>query len=452
MRLSNFILQNLEAILQEWEDFAASLVINGKSMDKVVLRDHVKRILETIASDIAQPESEQDEIEKSKGHDNSQESDNTAATSHGKERLALGFSLDAALAEYRALRASVIRLWQKSIRDQPLSDSEMEDSIRFNEAVDQSINESVTSYSSEKERQMRVFDTILSFLPDISFIFTLDGRFSYANKALLELLSMSPVDLIGKNVFELSLPNAGELQRHIAEVIKTQKQFRGETSITDTHRNLRHFEYVFVPALDNAGLVEAIAGTAHDITERKKREDLNWQQANFDQLTGLPNRRLFLDRLALEVKNAARTGAYTALFFIDLDHFKEVNDQYGHDAGDQLLRLVTVRLRSCVRETDMVSRLGGDEFTVILQDLDGTPNIDMVAEKILAEMSKPFQVRGNKVRITVSIGIAVCPYDGATPEILVTNADHAMYLAKNAGRNHLQFFKSDPATLNLGVK
>lgn len=127
------------------------------------------------------------------------------------------------MAEYRALRASVTRLWQKSLSNKPISDATICDLIRFNEAVDQAINESVTSYSFEKEQEVRVFDTILSSSPDLSFTFSLDGRFAYANKALLELFGLTPDKMIGKRFLDLGLPNAGELQYHLDRVISTKK-------------------------------------------------------------------------------------------------------------------------------------------------------------------------------------------------------------------------------------
>ncbi|MFC6518914.1 PAS domain-containing protein [Undibacterium arcticum] len=244
MRLSKFILNNLEAVLQEWEDFAATLIPPEQSLDKVTLRDHVQKMLEAMSADLAKPETEHEEIEKSKGHDDSPECRKTAAATHGKERLALGFTLDAAVAEYRALRASVTRLWQKSLLNKPVPDTAIGDLIRFNEAIDQSINESVTSYSFEKEQQMRVFDTILSSLPDISFTLTLDGRFAYVNKALIELFALPPDKLVGKNFIDIGLPNGAELQRQIDQVISTKKELRGEMPYTAPSGEWGFYDYI----------------------------------------------------------------------------------------------------------------------------------------------------------------------------------------------------------------
>ncbi|MGZ3159382.1 MAG: diguanylate cyclase domain-containing protein [Burkholderiaceae bacterium] len=440
MRLSKFIFDNLETILQEWEDFAATLIPDGQTADKIVLRDHAKKMLVAIALDLAEPETECEEIKKSTGQSDSPTLKRTAATSHGIERRQLGFSLDAAMAEYRALRASVTRLWQKSLVGKPLPETATADMIRFNEAIDQSINESVTSYSHEKEQQMRVFDTILSSLPDISFIFMLDRKLSYVNKAMMELFAPSVENLIGKNFVEIGMPNGAELQRQIEQVINTKMQVRGEMSYTDPSGKNGFYDYIFVPAFDTTGKVEAVACTARNITERKAKEDQNWHKANYDLLTGLPNRRLFLDRLDQDIKHAERIGACTALLFIDLDHFKEANDQFGHDTGDVLLRLVTDRLRSCIRETDTAARLGGDEFTVILQDLCDTRYVELVAGKILKELANPFRIFDNTIHISASIGITLSPQDASSPDQLIKNADQAMYMAKNAGRNQFSFF------------
>lgn len=437
MLLSKFILDNLETILQEWENFACSLLPADHGLDQVALRDHAKKMLKDVVKDLAQPETEEQEIAKSTGQN---DSTNSAATEHGKERLALGFSLDAALAEYRALRASVTRSWQTEIIDQPLTAIVMADLIRFNEAIDQLINESSTSYSAEKELQKRAFDAILSSLPNISFIVTLEGRFSYANKAAAELFALPADQLVGKYFVDLSLANAAELQQQIDAVISSKKQLSVEIPHAAPGGQTEYYDYSFVPSFDAKGMVAAVAGTAHNITERKRREDQNWNQANYDSLTGLPNRQLFIDRMEQEIKHAERVGTRTALLFIDLDHFKAANDQFGHETGDILLRLVADRLRACVRESDTVARLGGDEFTVVMQDLTDPQQVELVAWKILTELANSFQILNNTVRISASIGLSVAPQDARSSADLIRNADKAMYAAKTAGGNQFIFF------------
>lgn len=154
----------------------------------------------------------------------------------------------------------------------------------------------------------------------------------------------------------------------------------------------------------------------------------------------MPNRSLFRDRLEQQIKNAERTGKLVALFFIDLDKFKEANDSLGHEAGDNLLQQAATRISSCVRQNDTVARIGGDEFTVILTEFDQISHVKRIANKMIKELAKPFQVYGNKVSISGSIGISLIPQDAVNPEDLISNADQAMYAAKNEGRNQFRFF------------
>lgn len=195
-----------------------------------------------------------------------------------------------------------------------------------------------------------------------------------------------------------------------------------------------------IVARDSSGRPARLTGTLTDISEKKQAEEIIWHDASFDYLTGLPNRRLFRDRLEQEVRKAHREGDEVGLLFIDLDHFKEVNDLLGHDAGDKLLYQVSRRLSSCVRESDTVARLGGDEFTVILTCLHGHPPVEQVAQKIIAHMSEPFQLDKEVTHISASIGITLYPADAYAPEELIRNADQSMYAAKRAGRNRFCFF------------
>ncbi|TFW01543.1 EAL domain-containing protein [Oxalobacteraceae bacterium OM1] len=191
---------------------------------------------------------------------------------------------------------------------------------------------------------------------------------------------------------------------------------------------------------DEHGHPTRLTGTMTDISDRKETEETIWRHASLDALTGLPNRRLFRDRLEQELRKAHRQQQEVALLFIDLDHFKEANDLLGHDAGDQLLAQVATRLLQCVRDSDTVARLGGDEFTVILTDLRGHPHVERAAQKIIASLAEPFQLHGEVAHVTASIGITLYPGDATEPEALIRNADQAMYAAKHAGRNRFRFF------------
>jgi len=166
-------------------------------------------------------------------------------------------------------------------------------------------------------------------------------------------------------------------------------------------------------------------------------------QAQHDALTDLPNRFLLLDRLEQAVLMTVRNESAGALMFIDLDRFKYVNDTYGHDAGDQLLIQVSQRLLDCVRQTDTVARLGGDEFTIIIQNLQNSQFVNQMAQKIIEQLSKPFDLNGNIANISASIGITLFPKDSSDTKALMVYADKAMYQAKAAGRNTMVLFQAE---------
>ncbi len=177
-----------------------------------------------------------------------------------------------------------------------------------------------------------------------------------------------------------------------------------------------------------------------DITQKKQSEDLIWNQANFDPLTSLPNRRMFHDRLEQAMKKAQRDNLKTALLYIDLDKFKEVNDTLGHNLGDTLLKEAAQRISGCVRATDTVARMGGDEFTVILAELDDIGSIGRVAESILHSLTEPFLLGSETAYISASIGVTLHPDDATDINELLMHADQAMYAAKNEGRNRYSYF------------
>ncbi|MDD5028834.1 MAG: EAL domain-containing protein [Rhodoferax sp.] len=181
-------------------------------------------------------------------------------------------------------------------------------------------------------------------------------------------------------------------------------------------------------------------GLFSDITDKKRSEELVWTQANFDTLTGLPNRRMFLDRLEQDLKKAHRGGFKLALMFVDLDHFKEINDTLGHAVGDQLLKQAAERIAACARESDTVARIGGDEFTVILAELLDTTGIDRVAQNILVSLARPFEIGPGPCFVSASIGITLYPSDSLLPQDLMKNADQAMYVSKDTGRNRFSYF------------
>jgi len=177
-----------------------------------------------------------------------------------------------------------------------------------------------------------------------------------------------------------------------------------------------------------------------DITERKKSEELIWKQANYDTLTGLPNRNMLYDRLDLALKKSQRSSAKLAVLCLDLDKFKEVNDTLGHDVGDKLLEEAGRRLNACVREIDTVARLGGDEFCILIERVTDVTHIDRIANSVLKSLSEPFLLGVNRAFVSASIGITFFPDDAQDVDGLLKKSDQAMYFAKNKGRDCFQYF------------
>ncbi len=191
-------------------------------------------------------------------------------------------------------------------------------------------------------------------------------------------------------------------------------------------------------------LIVVVSGTLFYLQSVRRSRVLLWNQANFDRLTGLPNRAMFHDRLAQELKKADRTGQPLALMLIDLDRFKDVNDTHGHAMGDILLQEAARRMVECVRVSDTVAGLGGDEFIVVLPQLAGAQHAEDIARKIIATLAEPFRLRDQIAHVSASLGIALYPQDAANIDHLIRNADQAMYAAKNNGRNSYSHFHARP--------
>lgn len=190
----------------------------------------------------------------------------------------------------------------------------------------------------------------------------------------------------------------------------------------------------------------------HDVTERQQAEQRLVYLAPYDALTGLPTRMLFHDRATQALARADREEKLVAIMYLDVDHFKNINDSMGHHAGDGLLKAVAKRITSCLRNVDTVSRMGGDEFTIILESIPHIDSATIVAEKILDAMQEPFHLDGHEVQVTASIGITLYPMDDEELTRLVKHADQAMYRAKQAGRNNYQLFGADMAENATAVK
>lgn len=188
---------------------------------------------------------------------------------------------------------------------------------------------------------------------------------------------------------------------------------------------------------DNEGRTNEYVAMFSDISLRKQQEEVIWRQANFDSLTGLANRNLLNDRLERAIAQARRNGRLTGLLYLDLDGFKQVNDEHGHAVGDELLVDVAQRLSSCVREQDTVARMGGDEFTVVVHDVVSREDLITIARKIVVALRAPYLLSAGIAHLSASVGVAVCPQDGEDGAMLLRHADAAMYAAKESGKDQV---------------
>ncbi len=222
--------------------------------------------------------------------------------------------------------------------------------------------------------------------------------------------------------------------------ISTTGHWQGE--VWDKRKNgVLMAKWLTINTIHNTeGDVQRYVSLFSDITEKKVAEELIWKQANFDSLTHLPNRDRFRDHLNQDLIKASRTGSTVALLLIDLDHFKEVNDTLGHDIGDTLLQEAARRILASVRESDVVSRLGGDEFTVTISDLPEIRHLDEIAQKLIDQLAAPYQLGSETVHVSASIGVSLFPNDAIDLDTLMKNSDQAMYAAKSLGRNRFGYF------------
>ncbi len=258
---------------------------------------------------------------------------------------------------------------------------------------------------------------------------------------------MTQEDSLGKTRWELGALNLGpqDWEAH-RKVLEAHQQFRDlELHRLDANGHPYWVAVSGTPIFDDRRQFRGYRGIGRDITKRKRAEDETQRLAFYDTLTGLPNRRLLMDRLAHAQVTGARSQSFGALLFIDLDNFKDLNDTLGHDVGDLLLEQVALRLVSCIREGDTAARFGGDEFVVMLEDLsdnetDAVRQVEVVAEKVLARLNAPYELVGRQHSSSPSIGITLFSGTALGVDELLKRADVAMYQAKAAGRNTLRFF------------
>jgi len=285
-----------------------------------------------------------------------------------------------------------------------------------------------------------VFDSSLEGI----FITDINGTILATNSACTRITGYTPVELIGQNPRLLKSDHHSEMfYNALWQAVNQNNQWEGE--IWNKRKNGEIYpQWLSISAIKNEdGAVQNYIGIFIDISKQKEAEHHLAYLAYHDQLTQLPNRDLLHDRLNMAVLQARRNKQSIAVLFIDLDHFKYVNDTFGHSVGDKLLQEVALKLSTCLREQDTLARMGGDEFTVILQDFNSRQDVELAARRILDALETPFLVDHHALYVSASIGISFFPEDGSTASELMRRADTAMYSAKNDGRHRLHFFQSD---------
>ena len=297
-------------------------------------------------------------------------------------------------------------------------------------------NEALIDARGQAEIALEHFSELFDFAPVAYFILNPDSSIQQTNFRGETLLGKPRTALIGKK-FVLSV--ASEQRPDFGLFLGHSFVHSGVQSCELTLIVNKKITWVNLQASANINRTTCLVAVV-DITERKKAEEMIFHQAHIDLLTGLPNRRLFKDRLQQALINAHRQQQQLALMFFDLDHFKYINDTLGHDAGDDLLIEATQRIQMCIRESDTLARPGGDEFTLIMADLHDSNGVDRVAQSILEVMSQPFILKNESCYISISIGIAIYPDDADNADDLLNKADQAMYAAKKLGRSQFCYF------------
>ncbi len=295
----------------------------------------------------------------------------------------------------------------------------------------------VADLKREKERLANeaesLVGSVLANVPLVIWATDMAGRLTFVDDHRMRSSAGVGLPAVGESLLE----DAAELEG-LAGL--TFSALQGYNPVTELAVGRYIYEVHSSPLTDETGDLEGMVGVAIDITERKQQEEELRHRANYDELTGLANRSFSQISITRAISRARRSGKLLAVYYLDLDNFKNINDSLGHSIGDKLLCGVAQRMRHQLRASDLMARLGGDEFLVLVEDLDHARNAETVALNLVEMFEAPFTLSGHEFYATASIGIALYPQDGEGPEDLLKAADAAMYQAKAAGRNAYSFF------------
>lgn len=296
----------------------------------------------------------------------------------------------------------------------------------------------------QAEAQMRKLSSAIEQTADLVLITNRDGVIEYVNPAFVQVTGFRADEAVGCTPRLIKSGNQGTaFYRKMWETILAGTVYRDVIINRRKDGSLYYEEKTITPLKDGDGHITNFVSTGKDVTERMQAQERLEYMAQHDTLTALPNRALLLDRLNQSVARARWHRRRVAVLFIDVDRFKTINDTLGHEAGDRLLQQLGERFGACVREGDTVARFGGDEFVILLGDLASDQDVVAVAQKILEALHAPFDIEGQSLYVTASIGISLFPSDGEDSSALLKNSDIAMYRAKELGRNTYQFYSAD---------
>lgn len=356
----------------------------------------------------------------------------------GDDRLILILVEDLTAEKTKAVLSRKVAQSLKEARDQ------LEDRVRERTTDLVKANEELRREISDRKRvqtRLNLAAKVISSCNEGIVLTDIKGNIVYVNRAFTQITGYSKEEVIGRNPKIMSSgKHPPDFWRDFWRSLLQKGHWTGE--VWDRRKDGELFpKLLAVSAIKgNTGAVTHLVGIFSDITQLKQSEERLENLAHYDPLTQLPNRLLFRDRLNQALIWAARENTSAALMFLDLDGFKILNDTMGHSKGDELLVATAAKLQECVRRSDTVARIGGDEFTVVMPDIDDARRVIPVAQRIVESLSGPFRLNGDEVFSSVSIGIAMYPRDGRDGDTLLKHADTAMYHAKSQGKNNFQFF------------
>jgi len=303
----------------------------------------------------------------------------------------------------------------------------------------------IDTLQKELLTQKNFLKTIINVIPDLIWLKDTEGKYLACNAKFERFYGAKESEIIGKDDFDFVDPESANSFRHYdRKALEAEESCINEETLTfadDGYEGL--FETIKTPMKDGEGNVIGVLGIARDISERKAREEQLRIYANYDMLTGLANRTLFMEHLSHSMTLRRSNDQYSAVLFIDLDHFKEINDTFGHSTGDKILKLVSKCLQNVIRKEDTLSRHGGDEFTILLENISTPLDAANIAQNILDILKTPLTIEDHQFFITSSIGISISPDDSCDPETLLHFSDIAMYKAKDSGRDSYAFYTQD---------